>query len=1160
MKSFKLILSLLIFFISISLNAQDINSMFPPALATHTADQNGDWNLASTWGAEGVPGEGAIIYIPNGITVDYTRTGFVHYFIIRVDGTLNVYQNSPSSKTRLKFDTLVTGMMSNLNITSETTSVGEVIVEIEPFDIMGSPIRSSWTSAQQAHYTDNDPVKIFSYTASGDDRYETLAEANSSPDPLTITRTQTGTHNSGIGALGRYNWDPNQTSLGIMTMGNVNISGLEKTNMIKLNSDALSGANTLQLETTPSNWFDNDNIVITSGGNNNATNNGNEVVSLNGNVLSTNINITGTLNRNHQGRPAPNLSINLNCYVGNLTRTITFRSPTTTNIDERAHFMVMNMGNNPSISVKYAAFEKMGRTDKSIPTDDFYFNNWLEPGAPVSKVSALGLECAQMVKAATDEITNSRGRYSIHLHKLGTTASSIKAEVIGNVVQDNPGWAITQHDSNADISKNVVYDVVGAGIVSESGSEIGLWEDNLVVDIRQGHNADVYESALYYDDILFSGDGLGMKGRSVLCKNNVVVDAQFGVRVVNFNNSVSNLDRVDALALATTRPGYEVDNFPLNVNGYSKYGDGVLPLEAALIMENTTVINCNNGFLSIERDMGVNHESRSIFDGFIAWGIKSGLRITYQADYSYKDVYISGDGSSNTLGIDLWKHSHNQSFENINLADLVHGIKVSKIVLNTNPSSAYGPKSRNNGYTPWIFVDLDYSDNVTDLYELEIDNPTEDPTYVYEQCTDNTIILSSSDITTRPTTFTLKNDPTLDYTSTGETALRFNIDGYITDDFGVYDMGIQQSFAQEDLRFGYPERIYQFASQAKFIEYLNANGVYKDESNGDQLYFIINESLPNRRTFEYTTFPVRVKIMNAPNSTPFNAATVESPSALLPKNELISINATVSQSSTRNNTNYNDGYSREGNKPVNYIPENAIDGNNNGRINVNYYQRQFEAFIGSQSQTNSELEPWYELDFGEEKVIESFDLWNTVDQPVNGSEEETLSTGFNDFYVFISDTPFSSFTSTTTAGLLAESDYAYLHNSGVVRKVSQINLNTVGRYMRIQSNKTTNARLKFAEIEVVGRTYLGTLSTTNINESQNIKVYPNPNNGIVNINLGKAYKNVTYKVTNMLGQNIYTKEENNISNSTLPLNASSGIYFLEIKAGDKSKVIKLIKR
>ena len=250
-------------------------------------------------------------------------------------------------------------------------------------------------------------------------------------------------------------------------------------------------------------------------------------------------------------------------------------------------------------------------------------------------------ELAEAIKNPDDEIINPRGRYSIHLHHVGSQSESNMAYITGNAVWGNPGWAITQHDSYATISENVVYDVVGAAIVSESGNELGFWDDNLVVKVVKGHTTDVYEAALIFDDYLFSGQGLAMKGRGVICRANVIADASQGVGIMNMNPVISNQLRMDAAALATLRTGYEVDNFPLDINGYSKEGDGILPVEVALILENTTVINCYQGLRSIERDMGINSETRSIFDGFKSWGSNTGISIPYQTDYSFNDVFIS---------------------------------------------------------------------------------------------------------------------------------------------------------------------------------------------------------------------------------------------------------------------------------------------------------------------------------------------------------------------------------------------------------------------------------------------------------------------------------------------------------------------------------------
>jgi len=1118
----------------------DLMNALPSNLTTHTAIKTGSWFDTSTWNSGTVPNEGAIVYIPKEYTVNYQGTSSAHIFAIRVDGTFNCTQTNANQTTTLKFDTFFATSQSYVKFLANNSSDGKIEIEIAPFDIEAYKAgTNNWTTDIENHFKDGETVTFKTRTGQGDDRYNTIEQANSGNFRI---NESTGTAvDDSEGVLGRYSWDPKQLSLGMVTMGQLEIFGQEKTNMIKLSNDANSGQNSIQLSETPIGWKTNDDIIITSGGNSNTSNNGEDQVQIQ-NVSGNTINLTSNLSKNHEGKS----SEDLHCYVGNLTRNILFYSPVTNTVSKRGHVMAMH--NDINVQIKNAQFKHLGRTDKSKLLDDFIWNNWLEPKVFISKISPLGQEIAEMRAIPVNEVTNSRGRYSIHLHKLGTAFGSKMAEVTGNVVWDNPGWGITHHDSNANISDNIVYLVTGAGIVSETGSETGTWNNNLVVNVSEGHKTDPYSASLYHDDYLFSGQGLAMKGRAVLCKNNVIANVKQGVGVINMNNSITNLDRLDAKALATSRVGYEVDNFPLSVNGYSKEGDGVMPVEAALIMENTTVIDSNMGLRSIERDMGVNHESRSIFDGFKAWGTKTGISITYQADYSFKDVFISGDNPNNALGIDMWKHSHNQTFENIKMVDLQFGVKVSKAVLSTSQ----GTKTRNNGFTPWIFVNLETT-NVGSFYEIEIDNPSEDPSFKYTEHPDNVIHLDAADITSRETTFTILDDSTLevDYAETGENALRFEVDGIITDDFGSYNMGIQQALAQGDLRFGYPRRIYQFASKAKFEEYLTVNRVYKDEKNNNQLYFIINESLPNRRSFKYTTFPVRVKIKNAPNSGVFANAQLESEIDLQPKNQMISRLATVSQSSTKTNFTYNDGFTGE--VTLDTSAEKAIDGNNNGRENAQYYQRGLVP-VGSFSHTKFDAEPYYDLDFGEQKVISYFDIWNTVE--LNGAGIETVSNHFKNFSVLISDTPF---TSTTFAGSQAEADFEYEKNDTPTRKFSKDNLNVIGRYMRIHSSHPTNQKLKFAEIEVVGKTFDETLSTNEETLESLIRIYPNPTNNLLNINLNKSYTNVSLQVVNLIGQVVSKLNFDDFKETQIDLTGkATGIYIVKIKGDEGLNIAKKI--
>ncbi|MFK7950544.1 MAG: T9SS type A sorting domain-containing protein [Saprospiraceae bacterium] len=1024
-----------------------MNDLIPTNTATHTAVQNGNWFDGTTWNTGTVPGDAAIVVIPMGKTVTYEGQSSAHIFAIRVDGTFVCQQTNSASTTTLTFDTFVGTMMSYVKFLANNATDGKIDITIEPFDIEAHKAGTSgytqvWNNDAKTHFSDGATMYEVTREVGPDSRFNSYADAIAGNTSVTeLTRT---VYDDGNGVTGRYGWDSTQLSLGIMTMGQLEIIGQEKLVMSKLANDAAKAQRDVQLENTPTGWLVGDSIIITKGGNIGVVSNGNDLKAidiLNGTTITT----TTNLNKNHEGKVSGDWD--LHCYAGNLTRNITFKSANPNQIHHRGHLMAMGSGTN--VQIRNAAFKDMGRTDKSRLLDDFIWKQWLQPAVFNCKISALGQEVCEMERNLKGDITNSRGRYSLHLHKLGTTHTANMAYITGCVVWGNPGWGITHHDSYATISDNVVYDVTGGGIVSESGSEMGFWDDNLVVDIDKGHTYDKYASALFHDDYLFSGQGLAMKGRGVVCRNNVIVDAVEGVGIINMNPSTTNHDRVDAQALATFRPDFQIDQFPLSQNGYSSEGDGVMPVEVALILENTTTIACNQALRSIERDMGVNHESRSVFDGFICWGIDQGLSITYQADYSFKDVFISGNGTSGTRGMYLWKHSHNHVFENIRFVDLDYAVTVSKLVESGNGLL----KTRNNGFTPWYFIDAT-TENVTDFYEIILEDPSTGTAYT--EHADNPIHLAASELVNRDVSFTILDSTEL-YVDYGTSDFRFEVDGIITDDLGSYKMGIKQAEAQGTLRLDYPERIYEFASQAKFEQYLTANNVYKDTANNDQLYFIINEVLPNRRTWEYTSFPVRVKILNAPSNGVFSNPQIEA--NWNPENQIISRFATATQSSTKGNISY-DG------EVVDVSAWKAIDGNNNGRENCQIFQRGLVP-VGSYSQTQNEVEPWYDLDFGELKIIDYIDIWNTVE--LNANAIETNSTHFKDFYVLISDTPFGS-SNLAAARAIADYEYYVPNTSPKKRKVSFNNLNVNGQYVRVQAVGTT--KIKLAEIEVIGKTYV----------------------------------------------------------------------------------------
>jgi hypothetical protein len=85
----------------------------------------------------------------------------------------------------------------------------------------------------------------------------------------------------------------------------------------------------------------------------------------------------------------------------------------------------------------------------------------------------------------------------------------------------------------------------------------------------------------------------------------------------------------------------------------------------------------------------------------------------------------------------------------------------------------------------------------------------------------------------------------------------------------------------------------------------------------------------------------------------------------------------------------------------------------------------------------------------------------------------------------------------------------------------------------------------------------------NISKAFNIKVYPNPSNGITNLNVDvKQAGNISISVVNILGKTVYKNKINNTSAGnyvrTIDLsNEASGIYFAKVSVNDQQQVIRI---
>jgi hypothetical protein len=76
------------------------------------------------------------------------------------------------------------------------------------------------------------------------------------------------------------------------------------------------------------------------------------------------------------------------------------------------------------------------------------------------------------------------------------------------------------------------------------------------------------------------------------------------------------------------------------------------------------------------------------------------------------------------------------------------------------------------------------------------------------------------------------------------------------------------------------------------------------------------------------------------------------------------------------------------------------------------------------------------------------------------------------------------------------------------------------------------------------------------NREFSIALYPNPNSGSFNVDLGKVSANSTITITDILGKVIRVESAGNRQLVTLELKTSPGVYFATIKTGSESTVIR----
>ncbi len=518
----------------------DLMELVPRSEATHIAISDGDWFDATTWYRGEIPGDGAKVLIPEGIEVTYDGESNASLFTVRVDGTLDF---ATDRDTTMVVDTMVVSPSGALKIGT-----------------LSNPVEAGVNA--QILIADNGDIDV--------------------------------------------GWDTALLSRGLLSHGSVDIHGAEKTSFLTVADAPMAGDTTITLSEIPEGWQVGDQLVVTGTHKQGWAWNGSAVAhreSEDEEVVITSIDgTTVTIDRplayDHDV-PREDLA----AYVGNMSRNVTITNEAGDDlpVHQRGHVMFMH---SDDVDVRYAAFDDLGRTDKSERAHDVNDLDRVEADS------------------------NVKGRYSFHFHKTGTEDQSDPAMAVGNAISGAPGWGFVHHSSHAHFIDNVSYDVFGAHYVAEDGDETGIWLGNLAIKaegIGRGESAVKRADDVLGGDVGRTGDGYFFAGRLVEAAENVAANTTNGYvwmhRAAQADPLTTNLHQPEA---AYGLDEIEPDRAP--IQGF----------------RDNEAFGTYSGIIVVKANPAQGHDVRSVFDGFTNWETTQGADITYTAHYTLKDFDLIG--------------------------------------------------------------------------------------------------------------------------------------------------------------------------------------------------------------------------------------------------------------------------------------------------------------------------------------------------------------------------------------------------------------------------------------------------------------------------------------------------------------------------------------
>ncbi len=431
------------------------------------------------------------------------------------------------------------------------------------------------------------------------------------------------------GGLIDRGWDPLELSRGFISHGATTIHGAVTTAYLPLAFAPLSGSDELVLAQTPVNWKVGDQIVVAGTSPFSESYEQREILNIVDNVVTV-----APLAQEHVP-PGAEFAV----HVAHVSRNAVIESENSSRL-RRGHAMFMH---NRNVSIDYAAFHDLGRTNKLVPLND-------------SVITEEGT-----LAAGTG--TNQRGRYAVHFHRNGVMNDGNPSTVHGSVVTNSLGWGYVTHSSFVNMSDNVAFDVRGAAFVGEAGDEIGAFRRNMA--IYSSGSGEGIDARFDVQDFGHQGHGFWFQGAGVEVTDNIAAN-QSGSGFVFFT-----IGLVQSGLGKTMFPAANLVDSSI-AGGQEMIEVGEVPI---LNFRNNVAYASTTGVTTRYHQLDDTHSEQSVIEDLTVWYTIVGVDLPYTNQTVLRDVHLEGFEDS-PVGVGAFAniHTRNIVYDNVRVEGFALGI------------------------------------------------------------------------------------------------------------------------------------------------------------------------------------------------------------------------------------------------------------------------------------------------------------------------------------------------------------------------------------------------------------------------------------------------------------------------------------------------------